>query len=365
MRITTGFRRSIFIIVAATLPLLLLEFSLHAAWRMRNGEWLWQEGRVRSIPYIEPVPDHRGYSLIPGYRDAGAGITIDHAGFRTVVPRANEGDEVVAFIGDSVPFGVGVRDEESCPAILGDILAASGIPIRVVNGAVPSYNFRQSFERFRVEILPRYRTSLLVVHAANDVSLLSWFKDDWTPEVTWASTLAVDRSGVSRFLATAHYLKSAAGNMREIAKGRPERRSHSSWPTPRLLEHLRREIRTFLDECERNGIRVIVLPVDPYYYHRTEGGKTGKALPVAAKWGEYREKWQGMIDSVNDCISEEVARHPGAGFLDTRPVRDSRDRAALYLDFIHLTPSGNRELAEELFRFGRGKGFLPGGKPAP
>jgi acyl-CoA thioesterase-1 len=43
---------------------------------------------------------------------------------------------VVVFLGDSLTAGFGLAEEQAFPAVVGELLAAQGLPVRVVNGGV-------------------------------------------------------------------------------------------------------------------------------------------------------------------------------------------------------------------------------------
>jgi hypothetical protein len=84
-------------------------------------------------------------------------------------------------------FGWGVRDGETSPALLQQDLDNNGYHYFVLNAGVPSYNLRQSLDRWQLDVAPTYKCSVIVLNAANDVSLIDYYGSHWSPDLTWAS----------------------------------------------------------------------------------------------------------------------------------------------------------------------------------
>src|SRR5262249_25311936 len=151
----------------------------------QKGEWLWENSAFR-IGYTQPVEDRRQYTLRPRYEDAKIGLSIDADGFRKTVPDKTKDRLLIVCLGDSVPFGAGVRDEETYPSSLAAKLAASKADVGVLNAGVASYNLRQSFDRLRKDVFAHYpsnRILLVTVEAANDISLLTYYGSNWDPDL--------------------------------------------------------------------------------------------------------------------------------------------------------------------------------------
>ena len=114
------------------------EGALQIHHRVRSGHWLWEQAGGFQVNYAARVPDRREYALRPGYHDART--SIDELGFRASPPRPDlsAGGPVIAVMGDSVPFGYGVGDDETYPHFLGRLLETHHQPARVLNAGVPS-----------------------------------------------------------------------------------------------------------------------------------------------------------------------------------------------------------------------------------
>lgn len=66
--------------------------------------------------------------------DASAAPTPEAEGRR---PRAVPADApLVVFLGDSLTAGFGLAEEQAFPTVAGELLAARGVPVRVVNGGI-------------------------------------------------------------------------------------------------------------------------------------------------------------------------------------------------------------------------------------
>ena len=74
------------------------------------------------------------------------------------------------FIGDSIAFGYGVRDEEVVTSRVAQLLGAQGVAPEVINASVPAYNTEQEVTLLEREGL-RYRPDWVIVGVCwNDLS---------------------------------------------------------------------------------------------------------------------------------------------------------------------------------------------------
>lgn len=231
------------------------------------------------VPHIEPVADRRMYSLKHKYRSRKLNIL---AGFRWPVGVEVAGDLVC--LGDSVPFGQGVRDHETYPALLG-----------ALNAGVSSYNIRQSLARYEIDVLGRgYSPNVVTIQAANDVSLYMELGSTWTPH-----SVHLGRMG---------------GAMPE-----GEHRAHTrEW----MLDSVRTHLEAFCDKHPR--LRVLLISANL----ATQGCE-----PV---WHDFN--WVLKLVSV---------KHTNADYLDVRAAFGKReDVTSLFIDPIHMSPKGHEVMAE-------------------
>jgi lysophospholipase L1-like esterase len=120
------------------------------------------EPQVRYIPH--PV---RGFTLRPSQNafTYDVPVRIDSAGYRSNgrAPVADTNAIRILALGDSYTFGLGVRDSATWPAQLEARLAASGVPVRVLNAGTIAYGVFQEMDLLR-ERVRRVRPRI-VIHA--------------------------------------------------------------------------------------------------------------------------------------------------------------------------------------------------------
>jgi lysophospholipase L1-like esterase len=314
------------------------------------------------------VDDRRQYALRAGFRDERAGITIDSFGFRESSPQAGPTGPLIICAGDSVPFGAGVKDHETYSSYLAQLLPANGWAGGVLNAGVPSYNLRQTFDRIRLDVLPRVpsaRIVVVVIEAANDVSLLTYYKEGWTPDRTWAD-VRWSASWLTwpqfQKVALVFYSAELGGRDRSAAVP-PQAPIVKSFPgapddkSGKALDNVRKVLRTELAFLRDHSIPVVLLPINPFYY-QTAGRDKNPTLRNWVKMRQYVEDWDGWIAQYNDVLAGTSKEFPNAYFFDMRPVMDAFDRDAMYLDFLHHSPLGNQIQATALLDFLIKRGLL-------
>jgi lysophospholipase L1-like esterase len=129
--------------------------------------WKYPQLRYRPDPALLFAwqPNQRGFS-------ADKEIAINERGLRgPVVPyERTPGKKRVLFLGDSITFGYGVRDDEVVSERVGALLATAGVPTETVNTAIASYNTEQEVTFFEREGR-RYDPDVVVVGACwNDLN---------------------------------------------------------------------------------------------------------------------------------------------------------------------------------------------------
>jgi lysophospholipase L1-like esterase len=126
----------------------------------------------------EPI----GYRNRPGLegRFYGAPVAINARGMRDrEVGAKPPGEFRVLVLGDSVPFGIGVRVEDSLPRQLERILQARepAKRIRTLNLGVPSYNTEQELIQLRTLGLSLEPDVAILVFSSNDIEPKRWVLD--------------------------------------------------------------------------------------------------------------------------------------------------------------------------------------------
>jgi lysophospholipase L1-like esterase len=354
-----GMRAALLLAVFSLLASLVAgEAGLQVVHRVKRGYWCFP-GNAFKVNYTMPVDDRREYTARPGYAEGG--VTLDSRGFRLpeVAPGARP---LVVCLGDSVPFGAGVGNSDTYPARLGKIFAESGSKAKVLCAGLSSYNYRQSADRLRLEVLPVYGApSVVTLQAANDVSLLTHYRGRYTPDRTWATVRW--KKGWTKPWYHKLALVAYAGRIASALRASREKAEADGAANALPEEAMLRAVEAAWDEtaglCRAQGAALILLPIDPCYY-QTANKERSAEVPAFNQQKKTYELWDAHITKVNARMEQFAKTRPGVYFLDTRPMFDKLDRKAMYVDFIHYTPEGNQTVAAALHAFIVQHGLLRG-----
>ena len=360
---------NLLVALAATLiMLILMEISLQVVIRIRDGKWLYQGLEGSRVPYVKIVEDRRIYTLRPGFSSKRGGIKINKLGFREVPCHIDNGNFIVVNAGDSVPFGVAVRNDKTYPYFLAKLFKDKGFSINVINAGIPSYNLRQSFDRLRLEVFPKYERSripVITMQVANDVFLLSFYREKWNPGITWADRRFIKKTSIWQKFAFIHYGKMVIKKVFGIKNPKKEKPSKNRKKTPapgkkrkkydkydgtEMLKNAREVLQKELNFYRDHSIYVVLMPIDPFYY-QLSGLEKNNTLK---KWHRIKD----IVDAVNELVVQynnmliEVSQgFENVFFFDTRVLMDARNRKEMYVDHIHYSPRANKIVAKGLFNF--------------
>ena len=345
-------QRILLLIGSTILCLIFSEIVLHVVFRIRNGSWLWQNSPF-DIHYAAPVSDRRQYNLRPNYTDKESAITINKLGFRGALVSADV-DNLLVYLGDSIPFGYGVKDDETHPFIMSHLLKGMGYKLNVLNAGVPSYNMRQSFDRLIYDVEPNYKSAnkIIIVQAANDVSLLTQYRENWTPDVTWADIRMSSKWNIPQYNKSAiiYHFRELLMRIDTFKQPEPNREEHRKFDDSKMISNIRHVIDEGLQYCLSNNMKVILLPIDPFYYQTMNTERN----EVLRQWGRYKRRvklWKDSSSKINNLLVEFAKTRKDVFFFDTRKILDQTDRNLMYIDFGHYSPEGNKLVAESLIDF--------------
>lgn len=339
------------VLISTLITLILGEMVLQVAYRLNNERWLWEENAFR-VDYITPTDDSRKYSLRPDFYDKEQNIPINIWGERiTKQPFTEETGQVVVCLGDSVPFGAGIGNEVTYPVYLSEALSERGYSYYVINAGVPSYNLKQSFERLKIDVFRHVKpetVQVITVQAANDISLLTYYRENWTPDLTWADVrFNITPVPFSNYLAISHYLSQWLSQPKGTQPEYDQEIMLSA--THKLLTE---ELENLVRENEQMAI--ILLPVNPFYY-QLENTERNTSL---GRWEQYGSpksglvnSWDKLIRDFNDVLLDVSNQLEQVYFLDVRYLMDQTEREGLYVDFIHLSAAGSELQAELVTQF--------------
>jgi hypothetical protein len=171
------------------LMLLGVELGSQLIWRVAKGQWVLQQRRqeqfnVRDFTVL--TDDARGFTAQPEYANPdyhGWRLSFDRWGFRqgAHVPLLRQ-LPLIVFLGDSVPFGFGVNDEQTLPSQFSALLPVES---HVVNAALPSYNLAQAVARYAIEIHGRFAVDTVYLQTYDPASQLTSRGAAWQMHHNW------------------------------------------------------------------------------------------------------------------------------------------------------------------------------------
>jgi len=327
------------------------ELVLQVAYRIQNNRWVWDTDQTFQFEYIIPTEDSRRYTLRPFFYDKVQNMPINQWGER-ITPQ-NESPEYqrnsIVCIGDSVPFGFGVSHWETYPFFLANILQSRGFPIYVINSGVPSYNVRQSFEKLKREVflhVPPENIKIIILQAANDISLWSYYRENWNEDVTWADVRfnlhkfpLVDRSAIFNYIN--QVFSPQRGRDMEI--------------DPQILStRLYTLITAEIEEIHRLSpeTKFMLLPINPFYYQLENTIKNQELSRFERYSSDFYMVFTNNLNQVfNEMLKSISDQYDYVYFIDIRKSMDRTDREEFFKDYIHLSGKGAQFQAEEIIDF--------------
>ncbi len=180
------------------------------------------------------------FTLQPNQRSFSADkrVAINERGFRgPVVPyERTPGKHRVVFLGDSITFGYGVRDDEVVTERVRALLAGGGIDVEVVNTAVPSYNTEQEVTSYELQGR-RYRPDWIVVGVCwNDINDKSDVRVTASGELVDAHAASANTTAELRSSPTGYALRNALKRSRLLYGSLERWRAY--WASRTLGDHM-------------------------------------------------------------------------------------------------------------------------------
>jgi lysophospholipase L1-like esterase len=268
-------------------------------------------------------------------------ISINSLGMRgPEISAAKNGVYRIVALGESTTFGMTIQPgDKPWPEVLEQIIRQrlkTRRPVQVVNAGVPAYTILGNLSRLPLEILPLKPDMIISYHGANGFSLID---NAVLPAVGPAPPvyrerpvkLAADAEHRLRLL----LFRYQAG--RSAVAAAP--------PAARPLDTAYAAAYRQLIQCARtNRIRLALANFsmavnqasDPKVIDFYRGGGT------RAAYGFIRAN---MVHSL--IVSQLAAEHPEVCFIDTHPHLDGEHEK--FIDLIHFTGEGDRQLAENIF----------------
>jgi lysophospholipase L1-like esterase len=268
-------------------------------------------------------------------------ISINSLGFRgPEFSAAKEGAYRIVALGESTTFGMTIQaGDQPWPEVLEQIIRQrlkTRRPVQVINAGVPSYSILANLERLPREILPLQPDMIISYHGANGFSLID---SSVLPPAGPAPPVYQERP-VKLAADAEHRLRML------LFQHRARRRNVVAAPAgAHPLKTRYADAYGQLIQCARtNGIRLALANFsmavnqasDPRVMDFYCGGGTRAAYAFA------------RANAVHSLIVRQVAaEHPEVCFIDTHPRLDGEHEK--FIDVIHFTREGERQLAENIF----------------
>ncbi len=107
----------------------------------------------------------------------------------------------------------------------------------------------------------------------------------------------------------------------------------------------------FIDFCHNSNVAIVFLSVNPFYYSDVRSSKNMALKQWNHENEGYIELWDSIYIRYNDLLRIAAEEYEHVYYLDIRSEFDQLNRDALYIDFIHYSPEGNKIIAQKLFNF--------------
>jgi len=190
--------------------------------------------------------DPIGYRNRPGLNGTfyGAPVSINSHGMRDrEVSSKAPGEYRVLVMGDSVPFGIGVRYEDSIPYQLERILnetAEPGRSYRTLNMGVPSYNTEQELTQLRESGLSLNPDLAMLLFSRNDIEPKKWV---FAKRSAWYADLAQRSYAATLLFVFARELRARVGQPAQLISMDEYRPDSSRWQAiDRSLTEINRQL---------------------------------------------------------------------------------------------------------------------------
>lgn len=371
------------LLLTTLVMLMIMEITLQLVVKIRDGKWLFQRPVTSKVGYTKIIKERRKFTLKPGFSNRKKTLVIDDMGFRKGPYPVDPDKKFIINAGDSMAFGPNLANDETYPYHLARLAKKRNIPVNVINSGIPSYNLWQSFDRLRQEVFPRFslsRVAVITMQAANDVFLLSYYRDRWFPEITWAERRFIRKIPLEHKIATLHYGKQVIeklfgqktkqdhrkNRMVELKKRLNQkyhnyegvRKKYDQYQGGEMLEMVRETLYRELRFYQDYPVHIILMPIDPFYYQLSNVEKN----PSLKKWKNWQfivKAARNLIFQFNDLLREVSEDFDRVHFFDTRPVLDAGNRDETHGDHVHYSDQGNKVIARALLDFMIEKKLLP------
>jgi len=268
-------------------------------------------------------------------------ISINSIGLRgPEISAAKNGAYRIVALGESTTFGMTIQPgDKPWPEVLEQIIhqrLKTRRPVQVLNAGVPAYNINSSLYRLPREILPLQPDMIISYHGANGFPLIN---SSVLPTLGPAPPvyqerpikLAADAEHRLRLLLFRYHVRPPGVSVVP--------------PAARPLDTAYAAAYRQLIQCARtNGIRLALAN-----FSMAVNQASDRKVIDFYRGGGTRAAYGFMqANAVHSLIvSQLAAEHPEVCFVDTHPHLDGDHEK--FIDLIHFTGEGDRQLAENIF----------------
>ncbi len=267
-------------------------------------------------------------------------VSINHLGFRGREFNPDKGDAYrIVALGESTTFGITMNaDDKPWPELLEQMIRERlkpRRPVEVINAGVIASDLVANLNRLQREILPLKPDMIISYHGYNGFNLIRGV-------VPLSSTIdpPVYHARPLKLLADAEY------RIRLVCAGQREQRilsvQSSSFSDPLQTDYARL-YRQLIQLAQTNQIHLVLANYSM--------AVTDESNPSVVDF--YRKRFPAVIwwikmNQVHSTIVGQLTRqYPDVCFVDTRPHLDGEyDK---FIDLIHFTGEGDRQMAETMF----------------
>lgn len=366
--------------------LLMLEIAARSLWTLPMPM-----ADIRNAGLYTQTP--RGCGLTPGFRHVfslladpgGYPVSINSLGMRgTEIKPKQPGEQRILVLGDSLPFGYGVSDEETMCHRLQTRMGDAGHRIVVGNGGIPGLGNIESANRL-LDLAPAFEPDavLMCIYLGNDaldnrireVEVVgglrftgAWaqlMRTSWRARMAarfksclWIETMLIERLPDASLLADAIRLAQQDRSLIGFpGNNPPDSQSYAGlfldtvdeergWPAeappalPRALDDFRNALLAAKEGARGKPIAAVILPT--LHHLDDENYKSGLAMAGLEEAGFQRGRIQGRL--------KRLCADIGVPCIDITPHLEAQvEHSALFLqDRGHLSPLGNDEVAKLL-----------------
>jgi lysophospholipase L1-like esterase len=272
-------------------------------------------------------------------------VSINSQGFRGPEIPAEKGNTYrIVALGESTTFGMTVYPQDKpWPELLEQMIRENlkpNRPVEVINAGVPAYSLKENLRRLPSQILPLHPDMIISYHGYNGFSLI----DSALPPAS-GHTPPKYRERPLQLLADVEYRVRMLLFRNRSIPASPSEEKVAIKPLETVYADLYRRL---IQMAQTNGIRLVVAN----YSMAVDRNSNPKVIEF------YRSVFGGIYSIIpaneihSELVSDLAAQHPEVCFVNTHLHLDGKNEK--FIDIMHLTQEGRRQLATNIFEGIRG-----------